>query len=269
MKVEVLLSAMHLTDFSIVRRMNISSDILIINQTDHEGYQEETIDGYKVRMYSTTQRGLSRSRNMALIHASGDICLLADDDEVLADDYDKLICSAFERLPKASIIAFNVDQISKRSVKLRKPIMKDSLVNRFKTYSSWALAFKREDILRAGVYFNIMIGSGSGVISAGEETAWQHQARNVGLMQYEAPEIIATLLDGKSQWFKGYNEKYFYDLGANLTVNHPFLKHFLKYYFLWRLNKDTTLPKMKQLKYINAGIKGFAKKLGYNDVYGQ
>ena len=60
-------------------------------------------------MISTTERGLSNSRNMALKYAVGEICILCDNDEIFEDNYETVICKAFERLPDADIIAFSIE----------------------------------------------------------------------------------------------------------------------------------------------------------------
>ena len=82
MKVEVLMSVMNQTDMSIGHQSHVDTDLLIINQCDHDDYEEQIVDGHLWRMISTTERGLAKSRNMAIKNAKGDICVLADDDEI-------------------------------------------------------------------------------------------------------------------------------------------------------------------------------------------
>lgn len=265
MKLEVLISAMHLRDFSIVEKSNVKSDVLIINQTNHDGYDECVINGHRARMISTTQRGLSCSRNMALIHANGDICLIADDDEVFDDDYENTILKAFERLSDATIIAFNVKCSSKSRDINSNSIGKERRTLFYKTYPSVALAFRRENIIKFKVYFDVRLGAGSGVISAGEETEWQFYAQNKGLKRYECPGVISTLRLSTSQWFKGYNQRFFYDIGANLAINYPCLKHILKFYYLWRLRNECELSFCKKIQCMNMGMKGFRQGCSYVD----
>lgn len=268
MNVEVLISAMHLTDLSIFERTHCVTDVLIINQTDCEGYQERVIDGHTVRMYSTTQRGLSRSRNMALIHAKGDYCIIADDDEVLCDNYDNIILDAFERNPKADAIAFNYyDPNVRLQNSKRKLISSEGEAPKNRSFSSVSLAFKRETIIRHGIWFNVNLGAGSGVISAGEESAWEHDLRSKGLKLYQCPEYITEVRTENSTWFKGYDEKYFYDLGANLSARYGLVKYLYQFYYPYRMRKESKLSIFQQLRYINAGMKGFAKNMGYNQYF--
>ena len=116
MKLEVLISAMHLKDASIVETTRCKTDVLIINQTDNEDYYESS-NSFRVRMISTCERGLANSRNMAIMNACGDICLICDDDEELVDGYDKVILRAFEQYPQADIIAFDMQNRSSKKIK--------------------------------------------------------------------------------------------------------------------------------------------------------
>ena len=268
MTVEVLFSAMHLEDFSIYERSHCTTDALIINQTDHEAYEERVIGGHLVRMYSTTQIGLSRSRNMALIHAKGDYCLIADDDEVLSDNYEQLIIDAFRRNPMADAIAFNYNDANPRMQNTKRKIIKtecEASIN--KSFSSVALAFKREKVVMEGIWFNVKLGAGSGIISAGEESVWQSLARKKGLRIFQCPAYITTASQTNSTWFNGFDEKYFYDLGANLTARYGMVKYIYQFYYPYRLRKETQLSIWKQLYYINAGMRGFEKGMGYKKYF--
>lgn len=267
MKVEVLLSAMKQMDLCLFEKSRCKTDLLIINQTDHEGYEEKMIDGCLVRMYSTTQRGLSRSRNMALVHAQGDICLFADDDCVMSEGYEKSIIEAFGRHADASAIAFNYSDPNRRSKKA-KVIDIERKAPKNKSYSSVSLAFKRVDVQRKGIWFNVNLGAGSGFISAGEETVWEDDLRRCGLYLYQCPDYITEVQQQNSTWFSGYNEKYFYDLGAILSIRyHSILKYIYQFYYPLRLKGDTKLSVMKQIKYMMAGMQGIKMGLNYEQYF--
>ena len=100
---EVLLSCMNQTDISLVDKCRSRTDAVIINQHTNNSYAEITVDGKKITMFSSTQRGLSRSRNYALSQATGDICLLCDDDVTYVDNYETIVIEAFQTLPQADI----------------------------------------------------------------------------------------------------------------------------------------------------------------------
>ena len=52
--------------------------ILIINQTTKDNLLESELTN--VRVINSFEKGLSKSRNLAIRNAMGDICLIADDD---------------------------------------------------------------------------------------------------------------------------------------------------------------------------------------------
>lgn len=262
MSVEVLISAMRQKDLSIAALSKCKTDVLIINQTDYDGYDEEAIDGHIIRMISTTQRGLSNSRNMALRNAKGDICIFADDDEELTEGYATIIEQAFVRNPEADIIAFNWRDLHPRASK--KYITKERRSSPYHFFSSVSLAFKRQRIIETETWFDSRFGAGSGIINAGEETVWQQNAIRHGLKRFECPQFIATVSQSESTWFKSYNENYFYDIGANLAVTRPTLKYLLQFYYPLRLRKSETISFKEQVKWMMRGMKGIMENLSYN-----
>ena len=269
MKVVVLISCMHQKDKSIIERTGIQTDVVVVNQCNEDKIEEYTFINKagkecKAKFINTTERGLSRSRNMALKNAWGDYCIFADDDEILAEGYELIIQSAFERNPKADIVAYNYkDQNTRLKNNYKKPIIEEREAPKNHSYSSVALSFKLEQIILKKVWFDPRIGAGSGIISAGEESVWQTLALKKGLKIYQCPEFITTVSQTNSTWFNGYDEKYFYDLGANLTARYGLIKYIYQLYYPYRLHKETKLSIWKQLYYINAGMKGFMKNMGY------
>ena len=109
MTLEVLVSCMHQSDFSLISKTGITGNALVINQCDKNEYQTLATEPYSVRMISTTERGLSRSRNLAMKESFADICLFCDDDEQLVSEYESIILRAFKQLNEADIIAFDVE----------------------------------------------------------------------------------------------------------------------------------------------------------------
>ena len=105
------------------------------------------------------------------------------------------------------------------------------------------------------------------MISAGEESSWERDLRLKGLRLFQCPEYITTVKTEASTWFNGYDEKYFYDLGANLTVRYGIVKYLYQFYYPFRLRGETKLSIWKQLFYINSGMKGFKKGYGYNQYF--
>lgn len=169
MNLEVLLSCMHQKDMAIVERSRIQSDVLVINQCDRNGRVETTSNGNRFRMISTTERGLSRSRNKALEHACGDICLICDDDEIFEEGYREAILKAFEENPKADIITFALHHPTRQFPKHRKRL---GYIGALQS-CSFQIAFRRERVLEKNIRFDVEMGSGAGNGGGGEHVSYR------------------------------------------------------------------------------------------------
>jgi len=208
MNLEVLISCMNQNDISIVEKSLLTGNVLIINQCQENQTLEIWREHQRIRMISTTERGLSNSRNMAIHASDGDICLLCDDDEVFNSDYEKVILQSFQRLPDADIIAFHVQNKVTR-------IKKACCVNFIQSLklASYQLAFRRTSILDCGILFDPYIGAGSGN-GCGEENKFLIDCLKMGLKIYFIPEAIAELQESSSTWFHGYDKTFFYQRGS-------------------------------------------------------
>lgn len=213
MRLEVLISCMHQKDKSIIQRTNIQSDVLVINQCDEnkeERFEFENKKGENcvARIIYTTERGLSRSRNMALRNATGDICLICDDDEVLEDNYVDKIIEGYRLYPKASVLAFTFVWIKKKDPKKPKRINYLSALR----VNSIQITFKRDTISFNKVFFDEMLGSGTGH-GGGEENKFLYDCLRNNLRIYYTPILIGRCIPNKSIWFKGFTNDYFYNRG--------------------------------------------------------
>lgn len=205
MKLDILMSCMHQDDDTLVRRSGITGSVVVINQCDRDDYWQSG----PVRIYSTTQRGLTRSRNMAISKSDADVCLLCDDDEVFVEGYESAILEAYEQLPQADVIIFKMVN--------RPPSFSDEVQRlRFpKTMkvSSWQISFRRENLLRSGVRFDERMGAGTGN-GAEEELKFLTDCEKAGLKIYYVPAEIASVAQTESTWFAGFNEQFFENRGA-------------------------------------------------------
>lgn len=217
MTFQILLSCMHQNDMSIFKKSNIQCDALVVNQCDKDAVCD--LDGKKQRMICTTQRGLSRSRNMALDHAWSDICLVADDDEIFEPDVAERVLEAYNTYKDADVIAFQVANASGFGENIRgdKKIYPDKAFECgfFKTLhiSSWQISFKRESIKGKSIRFDEMMGSGTGN-GAQEESKFLADCYRARLKIWYVPVRVATMRDDhSSQWFKGFDYTFFYNRG--------------------------------------------------------
>ena len=220
MTVELLISTMHQQDYTLLDKMNIHSDAVLINQCDINDKKVFTYNGHRVLWINTTERGLSRSRNMAIRNATADICMLADDDMEYRSNYVDIVCSAFEE-KDADIIGFQVKGIEKEFKKYAKKERRVSYLNSMKM-SSVELAFRRNALLEKNIWFDELIGAGTEFLM-GEENILLFQCLRKKLHIHYVPQIIANLHIGKSTWFNGINESYFIGKGASFAaMNTPF-----------------------------------------------
>mgnify|MGYP004518546247 CR=1 FL=1 len=208
-KVEVLISAMHQSDVDFFTNANILSDGLLINQCDKDDVVEMDKNGKHYKMISTTERGLSRSRNMALDNAHGDFCLICDDDELLYDGYEEKIKETYRKYPDADIICFKI-LIDKKSYSTKAYRIGYLRALRI---ASVQVSFKLESIKNSGVKFDENYGSGT-PMGSGEENIFMYDCLKNGLRAYYVPIVIGEVLQTDSKWFKGYNEDYFFKRGA-------------------------------------------------------
>lgn len=213
MNIEVLISTMHQSNMDIFNSMNIKSDALAINQYNDE-YKSETVihDGNVLRMICVHERGLSRSRNLAIQNSTADICVIADEDLVYRDDYAQTIMDAYKQYPEADIIAFSVPC---SNAQCPTNIIKHMNVNALESMKlcSVQLTFKRDSIIGNKISFNNLFGAGSFFIS-GEENIFLIECIKKGLKIMYINKEIAIVNHNGSTWFKGFNELYFRTKGA-------------------------------------------------------
>jgi len=210
MTIDILISCMHQKDWSIIERSKLQGGAFIVNQCDRNGEEEKLVNGCSVRMYSTTQRGLSRSRNMAIEHSYADICLISDDDEIYAEGYEEKLVKAFTEYPEADVILFQVKNDIGKTFSFHP--FRVGYIKALK-FASWQIAFRRESIMNAGIRFDVEMGSGTGH-GSNEETKFLYDCLRKGLRLQYVPVEIAQLVPGsESQWFKGFDSKYFLNRG--------------------------------------------------------
>ena len=113
MEVEVLASVMNQTDNSIIEKMNIKTSAIIVNQCKRNNIQEVKSNNKNIKIISLNEKGVGLSRNTALMRATKDIVIFADEDETFVDDYEEIILNEFKNNSKADMIVFNVPSLNK------------------------------------------------------------------------------------------------------------------------------------------------------------
>lgn len=241
MRVQVLISCMHQKNAEIIKRSNIQSDVIVINQCD-EDRREDFIflnkkgEECRATVIYTTERGLSRSRNMALNFATGDICVIADDDETFTDDYVDHICEAYRQYPDYGIIYFEIGN----RLNGKRGYRKDMVISKLKTLPicSTQITFKRKIIKEKGLMFNPNFGAGAS-LAGGEEHIFMFECIDKGIRCRNYPYEIAKLdPNSSSTWRLGYSRAFMVDEGKVLKAlfGKP-IASIVALRYLWRKRK--------------------------------
>ncbi len=264
-KLELLIATMNQKDLKKYDEMNIRSDAIFLNQADKYDYIEKYIKNNKVKMITTKERGVGKNRNQALLVSTAEICLLSDDDMIYNDNYKEIVCEAFEKIPKADIIIFNIETIGKKVKRKKNYKIKRVNILNFQNYGAVRIAFRREEIIKKNLWFSILFGGGT-KYSSGEDTLFLRDALRKKVKIYTYPKTIGTVKQETSTWFTGYNEKFFFDKGALLSNTFPRLKYLLAiFYFPWRFKKNTTLTINKTISLMLIGIKAYSRGYSYEE----
>jgi len=219
--VTVLLSAMDLPDAAILDKLNISGRSVVIDQCDEES--ESYIPDRNCLFVKTRERGLSKSRNMAMRKAlalGSEICIFCDNDVLYRDDYEKVIGDAFMRNPDSDIIVFFIERPERHEPVLKKEGPLDHL-HAMKIFSP-EIAFRIRRIREKGLRMDELFGAGA-KYGMGEENIFLFDAMAAGLKVTYVPLRIAGTIENESTWFKGYNEEFFRNRGAGYYRMAPHL----------------------------------------------
>ncbi len=210
-RLTVLLSAMHLKDKSIIDDLAITSDCIVINQCDSKGDENLIDSGRSIRFVSVPDRGLSKSRNLAVSLADGGICLYCDNDVKYHEDYQEKVLGAYRRHPEADIIVFFIRRPERQAPVARGDVPLTYLRS-MKIFSP-EISFKKESLERAGLKMDEEFGAGARY-GMGEENIFLFDAIRKGLKVWYVGEEIASLKPQESTWFKGYDKEFFMNRGA-------------------------------------------------------
>ena len=252
-KTEILLSCMFLSDSKeMIKRSHITSVTVIINQCDEENYKEENICNALLRTFSVTDRGLTKSRNLAISKSQADICIICDDDEIFNEGYEKAVLSAYDALPDADIIIFDmVDRPLKRGNSIKMLGYIDLM-----SVSSWQITFRREKLLASGVLFDENMGAGSGN-GAEEEFRFLTQCRKAKLRIYHYPFRLASVAQTQATWFKGFDEEFFVNRGntTRYIMGLPLSVLYAAYYAFAKRKQLSGMSMLRAFSYTVKGIK--------------
>ena len=258
---EVLCVTMHQQDFSKLKEMNIRSDVVFANQSDHTSYEELEFDGYTAKMISTETRGVGINRNFSLMYATADICLFADDDVVYNDDYKDVILAEFEAHPDADVFIFHFDTDSERK---QVKYLKTKKCGRFSRmpWGGIRIAFRLSSVKKANINFTTLFGGGC-LFPSGEDSMWLAEAKRKGLTFYVSNKTIGRVKFDESTWFTGYDEKFYFAKGAFYQAVHPKTFWLWMNYFVLRTKGMGKLKAAEKRRWIKQGRVGYKTMKGF------
>lgn len=161
MKIEFLISTLNRTNLDFLKPIFVHLDYdnvkaLVINQCD-DAILKKTKNiksTERIKVISVNEYGLSKSRNLALRNATGDICLICDDDIVFEKGIQSKLKKWYHDFRDISLITYNVTN----QVKLSDT--KHNLLTIQKIASS-AISFRRKEIQQNQIFFDTQFGLGA------------------------------------------------------------------------------------------------------------
>ncbi len=160
-ELEILISTQNRKDLSFLNEMfpggTEGFNILIINQIpEGENWPDLSLPA-NIRMIFSNEKGISKSRNLALAHAQGDILMLADDDVIYEPGFHTKVLK-YHQLYDDEVIIFPLKDEKDRLFGKFPP--RDIHISRFEYVYSPQICFKRT-LLDYGIFFDENFGLGA------------------------------------------------------------------------------------------------------------
>ena len=236
MSFQLLISTVDQKNYDLLKKMNVQSDAVVVNQCDHDSLAEFEFQGHKIKWICMSGRGVGLSRNTALSHATADIILFADDDVTYATNYQAEVEKAFETNSKADVICFNIDLVNSVKNFGYRNNQKDKKLNLFNSmrYGACRIAARRKALWKKRISFSLLFGGGA-EFSCGEDSLFIRDCYKNGLKLYASTYTLGQVDDSQSSWYRGVQNKLFIDRGILLYCAFPVLHHVLYVYYAYRM----------------------------------
>jgi glycosyltransferase involved in cell wall biosynthesis len=209
MRLELLVATLNnrIEHFKEISKKYPELKVTLINQSA----EPLQIDSEQFTVKSFQEVGLSKSRNRALESASGDVCVVCDEDVDFTADFQATIAKAYEALPDADLISFQIITPEGEPYKTyKKKTFAHNKVSILRV-SSIEVTFKRKSIEKHQLTFDERFGLGS-EIKGGEENIFLADALRKGLKLYSFPGPI--VIHPKESSNKTIDSDFFFTKGA-------------------------------------------------------
>ena len=205
-----------------------------------------------IKIVHLSGKGLSRNRNNALRHATGDICLIADDDCSYRPEYFNAVIDTFQKHPELDIATFK--HTNKHESKVY-PATSFNLKHKAKGYfiSSIEIAFRRTSV-QGKLWFNEHFGLGAPVLQSGEENIFILDAIKAGMNCQYFPIVIVEHNHPTTASSRAGNPGVIMAEGAYISIAYTWTALPRLILKAFRLNKKNSLGFFKNLSYIFKGV---------------
>ncbi len=230
MNIQVLVATMNRQDHALLEEMNIQTDAIVGNQCDRNEIEKFQYRGRTVEWFSFAERGVGLNRNNALMRATEDILLFADDDVVYCDGYEKTIQQFYALHTDADVVIFNFKK-RRNGGEFQDTVKKSGRVGRksITSFGTYCITVRRESLFFANVFFHLQFGGGARY-SCGEDSIFLQDCIRNRLRVYTCRDTIGVLDHGASTWFSGYDDKFFFDKGILFFKIAPLVSRALALY---------------------------------------
>tara|TARA_B100000900_G_C20544774_1_gene702048 strand:+ start:207 stop:1034 length:828 start_codon:yes stop_codon:yes gene_type:complete len=160
-------------------------NLLIVNQNFGS---VDLVSEYKnIRVFNSLQKGLAKSRNIAIKNALGTVCLFADDDVVYEKDFNQQIISAHKKYSDSDIITFKMRDFNGNDFS---PYSNNKTHNKksLATAYSVVISFKKQAIQNQ-LSFDTLFGLGA-EFPTGDEYVFLRAALDKGKIITFEPTVI-------------------------------------------------------------------------------
>lgn len=190
--------------------------LVIVNQTSKS--KLETDLPY-IEVLNAFEKGLPKSRNMALYNAVADFCLFTDDDVIFKKGFENNVYSAFQKFPESAIIRFQYESEEDKLAKSypKQPIQ-DLGIMEMMNISTIEMAVNRSKIVSAGLMFEKWFGLGSGVFEMGEEQVFAASIKQHGMSISFVPVTICQHPHPSSNEKLDVRQRYFVTGGVAQAI---------------------------------------------------
>lgn len=229
-------------------------NILIVNQSKESIL---TSDFPSVRVINSTEFGLSKSRNLAINHAKGKICLIADDDVVYKEGFEKEILKAFDNLQNPVIITFNHQRFGEEFPRRKNRTEFQHDYKSIREVCSIEIAFNLSEIKKNLIYFDENFGLGS-YFETAEELLFLREALHQNLRLYYSPVVIVSHPLLSSGVNEGEDKILFARAALIYKTKKEFVYLWLLKYLFFLFRKDY-IKESECFKKLKVGLSGIRK----------